>query len=357
MELEAKLSELAKVVREHREVLLTEEAAKNALVMPFLQALGYNVFNPSEVIPEFTCDVGTKKGEKVDYAICNDGEVSILVECKPASSELNINHASQLFRYFSVEKARIAILTNGVEFQFFSDIDNPNKMDGKPFFTFQLDAVKKSDVRTLANFMKGEFNIDTIVAEAGNLKMQTLVAQELEKQFADPSEDFIKLVATRVHEGKVTSAIKERFKSLIVASINSLIRDKVNERLTSALQVSNPSDASDSGGAASLENDGVITTQDEIDGFNVIRAIGSRLVAPARIVMRDQKSYCAILLDDNNRRTIARLHFNSPTARHLGCFSGKEETRHTVTGPVDLYQFEKDILGRIEEILAEVGKG
>ena len=353
MELETKLSVLAKVVREHREVLLTEEAAKNALVMPFLQALGYNVFNPSEVIPEFTCDVGTKKGEKVDYAICNDGDVSILVECKPASAELNLNHASQLFRYFSVTEARVAILTNGVEFKFFSDIDTPNKMDEKPFFTFQMDAVKKADIRTLSNFMKGSFDIETIVAEAGNLKMQTLVAKELEKQFAEPSDEFIKLIASRIHEGKVTAAIKDRFKNLIVASINSLIRDKVNDRLTSALQVSNPADADAAEGAASLENDGVITTQDEIDGFNIIRAIGSRLVDPARIVMRDQKSYCGILLDDNNRKTIARLHFNSPTARYIGSFSGKDETRHAVSSPIDIYQFEKRLLDRISEIIGE----
>ena len=88
MDLETRVAELAKVVREHREVLLTEEAAKTALVMPFLQALGYNVFNPGEVVPEFTCDVGTKKGEKVDYAIQVDGQVRLLVECKPIATTL-----------------------------------------------------------------------------------------------------------------------------------------------------------------------------------------------------------------------------------------------------------------------------
>ncbi|MDZ3830728.1 MAG: type I restriction enzyme HsdR N-terminal domain-containing protein [Sphingopyxis sp.] len=353
MDLEAKLADLAKVIREHREVLLTEEAAKNALVMPFIQALGYNVFNPSEVVPEFTCDVGTKKGEKVDYAICNDGKVSILIECKPVNAELNLNHASQLFRYFSTREARIAILTNGVEFKFFSDIDTPNKMDEKPFFTFQLDAVKKADVRTLSNFVKGEFDIEKIVAEASNLKMQTLVAAELDKQFADPSDEFVKLIASRVHDGKVTAAIKERFKALIVNSINSIVRDKVNARLTSALQVSNPLDTDAPNGAAALEDDGIVTTQDEIDGFNILRAIGARFVDPARIVMRDQKSYCAILLDDNNRRTIARLHFNSSTARYFGSFVGKEETRHPVAGPIDLYRFEQQIADRIAEISAD----
>lgn len=274
----------------------------------------------------------------------------MLVECKPANSELNLNHASQLFRYFSVTEARVAILTNGVVFKFYSDIDSPNKMDEKPFFTFQLDALKKTDLRTLSNFTKTNFNIDTIVAEAGNLKMQSLVAKELEREFAEPSEEFIRLVANRVHGGRVTASIKESFKSLIVASINSLVRDKVNERLTSALHASNPAEGDDEAGTATLERDGVTTTQEEIDGFNIIRAIGSRTVDPSRIVMRDAKSYCAVLLDDNNRKTVARLHFNSSTARHFGTFSGKDETRHPVDGPVDLYKFEKQIVERIAEL-------
>src|ERR1044072_9903525 len=131
MDIATRLDELQKRTIEHREVLLTEEAAKTALVMPFIQALGYDVFNPSEVVPEYTCDVGTKKGEKVDYAICDAGKIKILVECKGASSPLNLNHAGQLFRYFSVTDARLAILTNGVVFQFYSDVDAPNKMDDR----------------------------------------------------------------------------------------------------------------------------------------------------------------------------------------------------------------------------------
>lgn len=151
MELEARLNELSKVVRDHREVLLTEEAAKNALVMPFLRALGYDVFNPGEVVPEFTCDIATKKGEKVDYAICQGGKVSMLVECKPANAELSIKNAGQLFRYFSVTEARVALLTNGVVYRFFSDLDAPNKMDERPFFSCQLDALKNRISAPLAD--------------------------------------------------------------------------------------------------------------------------------------------------------------------------------------------------------------
>jgi hypothetical protein len=353
MELEAKIAELTKTIRDHREVLITEEAAKNALVMPFIQALGYNVFNPSEVVPEFTADVGTKKGEKVDYAVCTDGKVSFLIECKSATSELSLNHASQLFRYFSVTDARIAILTNGVIFKFFSDLDTPNKMDERPFFTLDLESVKKTDVRTLSNFVKGSFDIERVVAEAGNLKMQSLVAKELDQEFSQPSEEFVRLIAGRIHEGRVTAAIRETFESLIVASINALIREKVNERLNSALQASNPPDNEKEGVEAKPADDGVETTQAEIDGFNIIRAIGSRTVDPNRIAIRDAKSYCAVLLDNNNRKTIARMHFNSDTARYLGTFVGKEETRHPVDAPVDLYKFEKEIIARIIELNGE----
>ena len=131
MELDAKLDALMDKANKHREVLATEEAAKTALVMPFLQALGYDVFNPAEVVPEFTSDVGTKKGEKVDYAICIDGNVSMLIECKPINQELSLKHASQLYRYFSVTDAKFAILTNGATYRFYSDLNASNKMDDK----------------------------------------------------------------------------------------------------------------------------------------------------------------------------------------------------------------------------------
>lgn len=350
MELEARLAELAKVVREHREVLLTEQAAKTALVMPFIQALGYNVFNPSEVVPEFTCDVGIKKGEKVDYAICNGDSVMMLIECKPANTELNVSNASQLFRYFSTTDTRIAILTNGVVYKFFSDIDSPNRMDDRPFFMMQVDAIRKPDFRTLERFTKAAFDIDKIVEEAANLKMQSLVYRELQKEFQEPSDDLIRLIAARVHPGRFTPAVRDSFRNLIVTSVSSLIRDRVTERLTSALSASNPSDDdTDSGGG--IEE--IFTTEEEIAGFNIVRAIGSKVVDPRRIIMRDAKSYCAVLLDDNNRKPIVRLHFNSPTSRHVGTFVGKEETRHPISDPVELYQHGDAIVAQLKRLAGQ----
>lgn len=348
MDLATRLAELQKRTLEHREVLLTEEAAKTALIMPFIQALGYDVFNPSEVVPEYTADVGTKKGEKVDYAICSAGKVTILIECKPPSSELNVNHASQLFRYFSVTDARLAVLTNGVVYQFYSDVERPNKMDDKPFFTFSMEVIRPADIKTIEKFAKATFDIVKIVQEAGNLKLQSLLRAEIEKEIAAPSDEFVRMMARRVYEGNATAAVKENIGKLIVNSFATLLRDLVNERLSSAINATNPHIPDVDLPAANPE--AVVTTAEEISGFRVVQAIASRLVQPKRIVMRDAKSYCAILLDDNNRKGIARLHFNSHTVKHFGVFSGRDETRHLIGDVTDIYQFSDQIETRLREL-------
>jgi hypothetical protein len=129
---------------------LTEEATKTAVVLPFIQALGFDVFNLDEVVPEFISDVGTKKGEKVDFVVKIDGKIVMLVEAKPISSKLGDNQYSQLFRYFAVTEARLAILTNGREAWFFSDTEAQNKMDQKPFFKFDFQKYDRSQALELA---------------------------------------------------------------------------------------------------------------------------------------------------------------------------------------------------------------
>lgn len=350
MDLGTRLAELQKRTIEHREVLLTEEAAKTALVMPFLQALGYDVFNPSEVVPEFVADVGTKKGEKVDYAICRGGKVAILIECKPSSLELSINHAAQLFRYFSVTDARLAVLTNGVVYQFYGDIEKPNKMDEKPFFTFSMDAIKPNDIRTLEKFAKASFDIEKIIHEAGNLKLQSLIRIELAREFAEPSEEFVGLMARRVHEGRLTPAIKEHFGKLLANSIANFIRDLVTERLSSALNASAPKEPASEESSSATDDPEIVTTPEEISGFHIVQAIASKWVHPKRIVLRDAKSYAAILLDDNNRKSLARLHFNGVTTKYFGTFAGKDETRHIISDLTEIYRFGGEIETRLREL-------
>jgi len=135
MDFADQIRELSHRARKQIEYLETEEATKNALVMPFIRALGYDIFDPKEVVPEFTADHGVKKGEKVDYAIIKDGTPIMLFECKAANSNIDqAQNLSQLYRYFSVTNARIGVLTNGITYYFYSDLEENNKMDERPLY-------------------------------------------------------------------------------------------------------------------------------------------------------------------------------------------------------------------------------
>jgi hypothetical protein len=286
--------------------------------------------------------------------------VNILVECKPSSIDLDLKHASQLFRYFSTTDARVAVLTNGVEYKFYSDTEQPNKMDEKPFFVFSLDSIKRSDPVTLERFTRAQFDIEAIIAEAGRLKLESQVRIELEREFAQPSDEFVRLIAKRVTTAQFTAAVREQFQAVLTNSIAQIIRDRVNDRLTSALHVANPEPVPIEEGSSddpSDPGDGVITTEEEMGGYRIVQAIAARHVDPKRVVIRDSKSYCAILLDDNNRKSLARLHFNSPTRKYVGTFEGKTEARHPVSALTDIYKLEPMIVARLAELSGGSGDG
>lgn len=151
------LKQFSKRVESMKDSIQTEEATKTAIIMPFFSMLGYDVFNPQEFVPEFTADVGIKKGEKVDYAIIRDGQPVILIECKSISENLD-RHDSQLFRYFGTTTAKFAILTNGIIYRFYTDLDSPNKMDDDPFLTINILDVRENQVPELKKFSKSVFD-------------------------------------------------------------------------------------------------------------------------------------------------------------------------------------------------------
>lgn len=159
----ADLKQVGKRVADLSQSITNEEQTKNAFIMPFFQALGYDIFNPLEFVPEFTADVGIKKGEKVDYAIILDGDPQILIECKSITENLT-KHDSQLFRYFVTTKSKFGILTNGREYKFFTDLDEPNKMDTTPFLTIDVTDIKENQFTEIIKFHKENFDIDNIVS-------------------------------------------------------------------------------------------------------------------------------------------------------------------------------------------------
>ena len=296
--------------------ILTEEGTKNALVMPFIRMLGYDPFNPNEVNPEYVADVGVKQGEKIDYAIMKDDKPVILIECKTVNTDLKKEHASQLFRYFTVTNtpARVGILTNGIIYQFFTDLDERNKMDKKPFLEINLLDIKEPLLMELKKFTKQNLNLDKLESHATQLKYTREIIQRLNDEFSSPSEEFVKFFAQQVYPKKYTQQAKENFAKITKDSLNQFLTDKINERLKSAMAPETPKPATPAGGVAQVTPDEVEKiepTEEEWEGYYIIKAILTEVTDPSRVAMRDAKSYCAILLDDNNRKPISRFFFHS----------------------------------------------
>ncbi|MDX8382871.1 MAG: type I restriction enzyme HsdR N-terminal domain-containing protein [Ghiorsea sp.] len=327
----------------------TEEATKNAFIMPFISSLGYDVFNPSEVIPEFTADVGTKKGEKVDYAIKKDEKIIILIECKWSGSDLNKEHASQLHRYFAVTEARFAVLTNGVEYRFYTDIDAPNVMDKKPFFTFNILDFEDHKIEELKKFTKSAFSLEDILTTASTLKYTNAIKKVLAKEIEEPSEQFVRFFLSHIHDGRITQPIVEEFTGVVKVAANQFVNELIGKRFNNAMEAAKSDGASPVNteeGAGQDNENGIVTTQDELDAFQIVRAISREVIDVSRVMMRDTKSYCGVLLDDNNRKPICRLHFNY-NQKYIGILDGKNEERIAIDSLEDIFSHADKIKATI----------
>lgn len=347
------LQALAARVSKQVDMLLTEEATKNALVMPFINALGYNVFDPTEVTPELNADVGIKKGEKVDYAILKDGEVIMLFECKSVGTNLDKVTPTQLFRYFTVTKARIGVLTNGKTYRFFSDLEEPNKMDVKPFLEFNLFDIQESLVPELKKLTKSHFDSAAIIETASGLKYTREIKRILAEQMVTPSDEFVRLFIAAVYSGRVTQAVREQFQPIVQKAFRQFVNDQISDRLKSALEQTGEPTAEPSAGAveaAQPKESDVVTTDEEREGYYVVKSILREKVDPSRIAARDVKSYFGILLDDNNRKPLCRLHFNT-FQKYVGFFDkeSKQEERVPIERVDDIYKLSD----RLQSALAQ----
>lgn len=351
------LRALASRLATTKDMIQTEEATKNAMVMPFIQILGYNVFDPLEVTPELIADVGTKKGEKVDYAILRDGNPIMLFECKKCGGDLSINHASQLFRYFHVTAARFGVLTNGLVYRFFTDLEQPNKMDQKPFFEFNILEFRDRDVEELKKFAKSAFDVETILTTANDLKYTRAIQKLLSEWMASPPEEFVRLVSSDLlGNRRFTPALRDQFTTIAKRAFEQLVGERINERLKGAMTSDSLSvlpTASIVSPAESPAEPQIDTTPEEIEGFHIIRAIVRGVVSPSRVFMRDAQSYCAILLDDNNRKPICRLRFNNSEKLWLGMFDANKEEEKVLVNSVDeIYLHAERILATVNSHLA-----
>jgi len=296
----------------------------------------------------------------VDYAILKDGKPIMLFECKHHAADLAQAHASQLYRYFSVTEARFGVLTNGIVYWFFTDMDAPNKMDAKPFFEFNLRDMRDDYIVELKKFSKSTFELTSILTTANELKYTRQIARLLVEQMRDPSDEFVKLMTANVYSGRMTQPIREQFGQYVKQAFAQIVNDRITERLKTALagegsapstppvQVTTPETTGT--GPAEEAPGTVVTTSDEVEAYYIIRAILREVVNVKRVVMRDVQSYCGILLDDSNRKQICRLYFNS-TQKYIGFVEDSQTERIPIESLDDIYKHVdrlKSVIARLE---------
>ena len=345
MDLMDTLKDISETIPKQMDIIQTEEATKNALVMPFINALGYNVFDPSEVVPEFTADVGTKKGEKVDYAIMVDGNPLILIEAKSIHTDLDTEHAAQLFRYFSTTEARFGILTNGIIYKFYTDIEKPNTMDSKPFLEINLQELNEPLINELKKFTKSSsFDLDEILSTASELKYTREIKKILNNELEDPSDEFVRYFAKQVYKGVLTAHLKEKFSGITKRALNQFIKEQVSARLKLALDASHEKPVEKS--EETIPETIITTSESEWEAFYVVKGIICDMIDIERVKIKPTTHYCTINLD-HSRKPICHLHFKTKQ-KHLGLFDeNKKEQKIPIEDVNELYKFADKLKERV----------
>lgn len=335
----------------------SEEATKNAFVLPFIQALGYNIFDPTEVVPEYTADIGNKKGEKVDYAIVRGGKPIMLIEAKSATSDLSDEHALQLFRYFSATDARFGILTNGIQYRFHSDLEKPNQMDEQPFLIVDMTSFDPGQVAALKQFTKSTFNLDQLIHTANELRYKREISLLLDAEFNQPSTEIVRHFTRQVYSGRLSASVIDEFTDIFKESFRVFI----NAQIAKHKQPTGESaSGSQNGKAGSDEHETAVRTapdyeetkQDELDGFYVVKAVLRDIIDPSRVIMRSLRSACSVLLDNNTQQPVCRLHF-SRSRKFLGLFHEAKEEKIQIESILDIYKYAEQLKQTVLNYLAE----
>lgn len=346
MEFEEKLKKFVERIERVKKTISTEEATKTSLIMPFFSILGYDVFNPNEFTPEYIADVGIKKGEKVDYAIILEDEVKILIEAKAVNEDLK-RHSSQLFRYFGTSTAKLAILTNGILYKFYTDLDEMNKMDNTPFLEINLLHLNDTVIAELKKFCKENFNTENILNTASDLKYSNSIEKILNEEFTDPSDEFIKFILSKgVYEGVKTQNVIEKYRPILKKSLVSFINEFVNKRLQKALNSTTENKKEDLE-ENEIEENGIITTVEELESYYTVKSILSEMVPPDKIYYKDTYSYFGVLYDNKVTKWLCRIFIKDSCKYIIIPNENKEEIRYDIEKISDIYKLKEQIINRL----------
>jgi hypothetical protein len=342
--MEANISGLVTHIQKSAPKCKTEEAAKHALVLPFLQfVLNWNIFDPEEIIPEYTADVGIKKGEKVDYCVKKNGRIAFIIECKMPGAKLEKDHASQLYRYFNtLTDCRIGLLTDGVRYLFYTDSENPNILDDTPFLTFDFSRRESIMIEDLKHFTRDLFNAEDIQKTATQIKYAESVKTYLIRQLDAPNDEFVKLlINSSDSSAKFTTKNAEIMRSIVKKSLESMIQSRVHQALKTAQVGESQNDSGEQFGKE------IITTAEEWEGYYTVRTLLYEVVKPERVNFKDTVNYFNVLLDGNPRQPICRFYFNT-ARKYIGLFSEQGEAKKDLNGIADLFLLKREFAAAVQ---------
>ena len=328
--------------------LHTEEATKTALVLPFISALGYDVFNPLEVLPEMDCDLIKKKGEKLDYAIIINGTPAILIECKHIDEDLQL-HQTQLEKYFVASpETKFGVLTNGIIYRFYTDLDRENVMDKKPFLEVDMRNLKDAQIDELKKFHKSYFDVDAILSTASELKYLSEIKAIIAREAESPSEGFVRFLGKQVYDGPFVAKVQEQFTAITKRAFGSYINDIIAERLNAAIKADAPDDEQQPQSQTEAEDDAdsrIVTTEEEMEAFYIVKSILREVIHGDRVCWKDRVDYFSVFLDGMiKKKLICRFRFNSPSNKQLCLYddAGKE-TRYKIEIIDEIYLYSKQL--------------
>jgi hypothetical protein len=309
-------------------------------------------------MPEFDCDINKKKGEKVDYAIMKGGSPVILIECKHCTQNLEL-HNTQLRGYFAASKARFGVLTNGIEYRFYADLDKTNIMDEKPFMVLDMLNLSDHDIDQLKKFHKSYFNESKILSTAQQLQISLAIRQVINRNFENPSAKFTQYFVKETNNGYYTAKQIEQYVPLVKKEIGSYIDDVISERLNKAKeqqtveQTGGKPEPADKPKDTTESNNGIVTTREELDAYNIVRSILRKEVDVSRITYKDCKTYFIINLDNTNRKWewIYRFYFNAYKYISFPSENGKGEDKIWIKSLDEIFNHSDRLVESLKSIL------
>lgn len=357
-QLYGQLAVIGERVESAGEQITTEEATKTSLVLPFFTALGYDVFNPAEVVPEFDAGLGELKDKKVDYALHIGGRPVIIVECKSLSVKLSARHINQLFDYFTRTEVKFALLTNGDDYWLYSETNKPNVMDEEPFLRLTLSGLSPKHVEELTPLCKPTYDLKAALPRAVELRNLSLIRKAIKNQLANPSDDFVKLIASEV-PGRFNAAKIESLRGQVKSALEEHLRSEGKKAVTQILDTQAQSTTEGQAASGSShevdesedDSDGIETTPEEFEGFYIVKAICAEVVSPSRIHLKDRKRYCKILLDDRVQKPVCVFKFGSRRMTVDLYNQGSESQTVEISNTAELYNHRDRILASLRRLL------